>query len=233
MVRQTTDYPLVEWIGDRSLLIRAGKGISREGQADVSRVFFLLESMKFEGLQSIHPAYNSLLVTFDPTVSGPEETAEKVRSIIDRKDSAALPEPRTVKIPVCYEKEMAPDIGDVAGLNGLTIEDVIRIHSGTEYLVYFLGFSPGFPYLGEMPAAIATPRLRTPRLRVPAGSVAIGGSQTGIYPMDSPGGWRLIGRTPLRLFSPDADPPTLLEMGDRVRFVPITMEEFVTLRNAG
>jgi inhibitor of KinA len=233
MVSQTPDYPFVEWIGDRSLLIRVGKGISRECQADVSRIFLLLASMKFDGFLSVHPAYNSLLVTFDPTVSGPEETAEKIRSVIGRKDSAALPEPRTVEIPVCYEKDLAPDIGDVAGHNRLTVEDVIRIHSGTEYLVYFLGFSPGFPYLGEMPAAIATPRLRTPRLRVPAGSVAIGGSQTGIYPMDSPGGWRLIGRTPLRLFSPERNPPTLLEMGDRVRFVPITMEEFINPRNAG
>jgi len=233
MVQQSPDYPCIEWIGDRSLLVRVGKGISRESQADVSRIFLLLASMDLDGLQSIHPAYDSLLVTFDPTAAGPEETAERIRSVLGRKDSVALPKPRTVEIPVCYEGELAPDIGDVAAHNGLSVEDVIRIHSGTEYLVYFLGFSPGFPYLGEMPAAIATPRLRTPRLRTPAGSVAIGGNQTGIYPMDSPGGWRLIGRTPLRLFSPERNPPTLLEMGDRVRFVPVTMEEFNDPRHAG
>ena len=128
---------------------------------------------------------------------------------------------------------MAPDLGDVAAHNGLSVEEVIRIHARSEYLVYFLGFSPGFPYLGDLPTELATPRLKTPRLRVPAGSVAIGGSQTGIYPVDSPGGWRLIGRTPLPLFSPEKDPPTLLQMGDRVHFVPITMKEFNTLRSTG
>ena len=125
---------------------------------------------------------------------------------------------------------MAPDLEDVAAHNGLSVEDVIRIHARQEYLVYFLGFSPGFPYLGDLPTELATPRLKTPRLRVLTGSVAIGGSQTGIYPVDSPGGWRLIGRTPLSLFSPEKDPPTLLRMGDRVHFVPITMKEFDALR---
>jgi inhibitor of KinA len=173
-----------------------------------------------------------LLLTYDPTCAGPDETSEMVRSLIQEKDAVTLPEPRTVDIPVCYEGEMAPDLGDVSAQTGRTVEEVIRLHSGTEYLVYFLGFSPGFPYLGDLPRELASPRLKTPRLRVPAGSVAIGGSQTGIYPVDSPGGWRLIGRTPLPLFSPEKDPPTLLRMGDRVRFVPITSEDFHALRNA-
>jgi inhibitor of KinA len=112
----------------------------------------------------------------------------------------------------------------VAALTGQTPEDVIRIHAAAEYLVYFLGFSPGFPYLGGLPESIAAPRLPTPRARVPAGSVAIGGRQTGIYPLASPGGWRIIGRTPLRLFDPDRNPPALLKMGDRVKFRPVAAE---------
>ncbi len=234
MVSAESDhYPRVEWVGDRSLLIRVGEGISRECHAEVFRLFHLLTSYKLDHIRSIHPAYDSLLLTFDPLVVGPEPTAELVRCLIKRKDAVSPPDPRTVKIPVCYEGEMAPDLGDVAAHNGLSVEEVIRIHSRTEYLVYFLGFSPGFPYLGDLPAELATPRLKTPRLRVPAGSVAIGGSQTGIYPVDSPGGWRLIGRTPLPLFSPEKNPPTLLQMGDRVHFVPITMKEFNTLRAPG
>ena len=232
MVSPESEYPRVEWVGDRSLLIRVGEGISRECHADVFRLFHLLTARKPDHIRSIHPAYDSLLLTYDPTVAGPDETAEMVRSLIQKKDAITLPKPRTVDIPVCYEGEMAPDLGDVAELSGRTVEEVIRLHSGTEYLVYFLGFSPGFPYLGDLPKELATPRLKTPRLRVPAGSVAIGGSQTGVYPVDSPGGWRLIGRTPLPLFSPEKDPPTLLQMGDRVRFIPITMQEFHVLRAA-
>ncbi len=234
MVSAESDYyPRIEWVGDRSLLIRVGEGISRECHAEVLRLFHLLTSYKLDHIRSIHPAYDSLLLTFDPLVVGPEPTAELVRCLIKRKDAVALPEPPVVKVPVCYEGEMAPDLEDVAAHSGLTVDDVIRLHSGTKYLVYFLGFSPGFPYLGDLPAELATPRLKTPRLRVPAGSVAIGGSQTGIYPVDSPGGWRLIGRTPLPLFTPEKNPPTLLQMGDRVHFVPITMKEFNTWRAPG
>ena len=138
----------------------------------------------------------------------------------------AMPEPRRVEIPVCYGGEYGPDLEYVAELNGRTVEEVIAIHSGADYLVYFLGFSPGFPYLGGMPESIAAPRMPAPRKRVPAGSVAIGGNQTGIYPMASPGGWRIIGRTPVRLFRADAEPAVLVEMGDHVKFVPVSKGDF-------
>ncbi len=232
MESPASDNPRVEWVGDRSLLIRVGEGISRECHSRVFSLFHLLTSRKPDHIRSIHPAYDSLLLTFDPAAASPDETAEMVGSLIRQKGAVVLPEPRTVEIPVCYEGEMAPDLRDVAAHSGRTVEEVIRLHSGAEYLVYFLGFSPGFPYLGNLPKELATPRLKTPRLKVPAGSVAIGGSQTGVYPVDSPGGWRLIGRTPLPLFSPEKNPPTLLQMGDRVRFVPIRMKEFDALRNA-
>ncbi len=128
---------------------------------------------------------------------------------------------RTVEIPVVYGGESGPDLEDVARYAGMAPERVVELHASAQYLVYFLGFSPGFPYLGGLPAALAVPRLEAPRTRVPAGSVAIGGGQTGIYPVESPGGWRIIGRTPLLMFDSRQDPPALLAMGDRLRFVPV------------
>jgi len=135
-------------------------------------------------------------------------------------DQVAEGEPRTVKIPVSYGGQDGPDLEDVARHCGLSAARVIDLHTAPLYLVYFLGFSPGFPYLGGLPGELATPRLATPRKRVPAGSVAIGGSQTGIYPMESPGGWRIIGRTSMLLFNAEAEPPALLRAGDCVRFLP-------------
>ena len=138
-----------------------------------------------------------------------------------RLDSVTLPPPRTLEVPVRYGGAEGPDLEEVARLHGMTADGVVRLHLSGDYLVYFLGFSPGFPYMGGMPARIATPRLSAPRVRVPAGSVAIGGEHTGIYPVASPGGWRIIGRTPLDIFRLDRDPLTLLNMGDHVRFAAI------------
>jgi KipI family sensor histidine kinase inhibitor len=141
----------------------------------------------------------------------------------------AAPEPRHVRrIPVHYGGEFGPDLGDVARHTGLTEQRVVELHAAAEYLVYFVGFSTCFPYLGGLPPELATPRLAAPRKHVPVGSVAIGGAQAGIYPLASPGGWRLIGRTHVKLFDPAASPPPLLRMGDRVRFVPLL--EFVPMR---
>ncbi|MGH9898241.1 MAG: 5-oxoprolinase subunit PxpB, partial [Pyrinomonadaceae bacterium] len=133
---------------------------------------------------------------------------------------------RVIEIPVCYRSEFAPDLDLVAKHNSLTVDEVISIHVAGEYLVYMLGFMPGFPYLGNMSEKIATPRLPVPRREVPAGSVGIGGLQTGIYPYQSPGGWNIIGRTPLRLFDLQRQPPNLLQIRDKVRFNSITVEEF-------
>lgn len=137
--------------------------------------------------------------------------------------------PRIVTIPVCYGGEFGPDMEHVANQHGMTIEEVIAIHSSVDYLVHMIGFAPGFPYLGGLPEQIATPRRATPRLQVEAGTVGIGGSQTGIYPITTPGGWQCIGRTPIRLFRPEMNPPSLLEAGDYVRFKPITVQEYLEL----
>jgi inhibitor of KinA len=199
---------------DHSMLVRFGDRISPEIHA---RVRAFLRSFRAPGVRNLHPAYASVLISFDPSRTAPEEIAEAARRAA--AEESVAPPSRLVEIPVRYGGEFGPDLDDVARLNGLTPERVVQIHSSAEYLVYFLGFSPGFPYLGGLPASIATPRLAAPRKLVPAGSVAIGGSHTGIYPFASPGGWRIIGRTSLELFRADRQPPALLEMGDQVRFV--------------
>jgi KipI family sensor histidine kinase inhibitor len=209
---------------DRSLLIEFGAEISPEIHEQVLRATRAVAGLR--GVMNLHPAYASLLVDFDPRRVTAERLEAQAREAMDRAARAPLPRARTVEIPVCYGGECGPDLEDVARHHGISPQRVVELHAGAEYLVYFLGFSPGFPYLGGLPAELATPRLDTPRKLVPAGSVAIGGAQTGVYPQASPGGWRLIGRTPARLFQPEQAAPTLLCMGDRVRFRPIRKEDW-------
>lgn len=208
---------------DRSLLLVFGAEITPAAHRDVLRMTALVRGAP--GVVNVHPAYASILIDFDPLATGHRDL-ERTAAELYARAPETLPEPRRVEIPVCYGGEYGPDLEDVAALNGLAPEEVVAIHAGAEYLVYFLGFSPGFPYLGGMPESIAAPRLETPRKRVPAGSVAIGGRQTGVYPLASPGGWRIIGRTSLALFQPDADAPVLLQMGDHVKFVPVSKDGF-------
>lgn len=209
---------------DRSLLLVFDCQISLAAHRDVLRLTAGLSAMR--GVTNVHPAYASILIDFDPLTIRHRDLEGAAFELFAQTASAPLPEPRIVEIPVAYGGEHGPDLGDVAGLTGHSPEEVAAIHSSAEYMVYFLGFSPGFPYLGGLPESIAAPRLETPRHRVPAGSVAIGGHQTGVYPLASPGGWRIIGRTPLRLFDPASDRPALLQMGDRVRFVPLAKGAF-------
>ena len=212
---------------DHSLLIVFGREISRELQLKVAQLCTLIKKENPDVVRNLHPAYSSVLVTYDPRRNSAANMEKAVDEWLRKLSFTELPPARHVDIPVCYGSDFGPDLGDVAALTGLACDDVVRIHSSAEYFVYFLGFSPGFPYLGELPHPLAVPRLATPRTRVPAGSVAIGGAQTGIYPLDSPGGWRIIGRTHLRLFQPLKALPTLLQMGDLVRFRPIAGDEFV------
>jgi KipI family sensor histidine kinase inhibitor len=167
------------------------------------------------------PAFASVLVPFDPVALSVAEASDVVEALAGTagpRDSAAS---RLVEVPVRYGGADGPDLEDVARLNGLRPADVVEIHAGVEYVAFFLGFAPGFAYLGPVPASIATPRLDVPRPRVPAGSVAIGGAQTAVYPTETPGGWRLIGRTDVRPWDLTRDPPALIMPGDRVRFVPL------------
>jgi KipI family sensor histidine kinase inhibitor len=203
---------------DRSLLVSFGREISPGLHREVLRLLHVFEELPW-GLLNLHPAFASVLIDFDPRRRSLAEVEELVLARMKGAQGTSFENPRQVEIPVRYGGECGPDLEDVARHTGLSPEDVVRLHTSAEYLVYFLGFSPGFPYLGGLPAELATPRLPAPRKRVPAGSVAIGGSQTGIYSMETPGGWRIIGRTTVRLFDADANPPALLHTGDHIRFV--------------
>ncbi|MBP1910993.1 5-oxoprolinase subunit PxpB [Thermococcus stetteri] len=214
-------------LGDSALLISFGEVTDDEVNAIVHAVARAIEEKDFEWLVDVVPAYSSLAVIFDPLKVTFEEVKKAVEPLLGV--SAGAFKGRKIEIPVLYGGEYGPDIEFVAEYNGLSVEDVIEIHSGKTYRVHFLGFLPGFAYLSPVDERIAAPRLEKPRLKVPAGSVGIAGRQTGIYPLESPGGWRLIGRTPLRLFDPSREPPTLLQPGDEVKFVPISEEEFVEL----
>ncbi len=216
--------PEIKPAGDSALLISFGEVIDERINARVHAIAREIEDASFEWLVEVVPAYSSLLVVYDPLKATYAEVEASIKPLLNAKAGGF--EGRLVEVPVVYGGRYGPDIEFVAEHNGLTIDDVIEIHSRPVYRVYFLGFLPGFAYLGGMDERIAAPRLERPRLKVPAGSVGIAGRQTGIYPLESPGGWRLIGRTPLRLFNPAKEPPTLLQPGDRVKFVPIEESEF-------
>jgi KipI family sensor histidine kinase inhibitor len=214
---------------DRSLLVYFGEQITLESHRHVTKLLRLLESELIPGIRNLHPAYCSLLITFDALKLTHDDLEAILREYLDRLEDLPLAEPRQVEIPVCYGGEYGPDLNDVATLHDITPAQAIELHSSTTYVVYFLGFVPGFAYLGEVPEALATPRLATPRRSVPPGSVGIAGSQTGVYPLATPGGWRLIGRTPLAMFRPDRSDISLLAIGDRVRDTPISTEQFAAM----
>jgi inhibitor of KinA len=203
--------------------------ITLQANENVRKLLRLFETEPVEGVRNVHPAYCSLLVKFDALRMGHEDLEETLRRYLERLDSVRLPEPRRVEVPVCYGGEFGPDLAEVCALRGLTETQVIELHASVEYLVYFLGFVPGFAYLGELPEELVTPRLPSPRRKVPPGSVGIAGHQTGVYPFATPGGWRLLGRTPNKMFRADRDGLSLLSIGDRVRFTPISAHKFATL----
>jgi inhibitor of KinA len=202
-----------------------------ESHEQVRRLLRLMELEPIPGLRNLHPAYCSLLIKFDAMKLRHAELEEILRGYMGRMKKVELPEPQVVEIPVCYGGEFGPDLKDVAELRGMTDAAAIELHSSRTYLVYFLGFAPGFAYLGDVPEELATPRLATPRRSVPAGSVGIAGRQTGVYPISTPGGWRLLGRTPVAMFRPEKAEMSLLRIGDRVRFVAISAENFAKLKS--
>jgi len=203
---------------DRSLFVSFGEEISWESHLRVRRAVSCLHGIR--GILNLHPAYTSVLVDFDPRLFSHEQAIALVSSQLEAHRDDPPPPGRLMEIPVRFGGELGPDLDDVARHTGFSAEHVVERFTSVDYVVYFVGFSTCFPYLGGLPTELATPRLSAPRKHVPVGSVAIGGPQAGIYPLSSPGGWRLIGRTTLRLFDPVAVPPPLLRMGDRVRFVP-------------
>ena len=221
-----------KYAGDQAILVEVGEGIDPLTSEKVRRLAQRVESSRIPGFGEVILGYRSLLVNYDPLTISYDEVVQWLERWDQELVVVQKSKERLVEIPTLYGGEWGPDLEDVAAYNGLTPEEVVEIHSGGDYLVYFLGFIPGYPFIGGMSEKIATPRLSTPRVAIPAGSVGIAGKQTGIYPLQSPGGWRLIGRTPLRLYDPDRNPSFLLQAGDRVRFVPISKEEYSKIHAA-
>jgi KipI family sensor histidine kinase inhibitor len=239
-----------QFASDQSLLIYFDSGIEEDRSPDqvrtssarplqspiklqanvkIRKLLRLLELEPVAGVRNLHPAYCSLLVKFDALKFSHEELEGMLRRYLARLDEVKLPAARLVEIPVCYGGEFGPDLAEVGALREMTASQVVELHSSVEYLVYFLGFVPGFAYLGELPEELVTPRLASPRRRVPAGSVGIAATHTGVYPFATPGGWRLLGRTPVKMFRADRKELSLLTIGDRVRFTPIDAERFTEL----
>ena len=211
--------------GDRAIVIELGDEISIECNRRVHSMHRAIARQRPPGIVDLIPTYRSLLVEYDATQFSYADMKARLVDVRGSADEMSEDDTAVVHLPVLYGGGYGPDLEFVARNAGMNIQEVVDLHSGTEYPVYMMGFTPGFPYLGGMSERIATPRLSTPRGAIPAGSVGIAEAQTGVYPIESPGGWRLIGRTPLRLFDVARTPPSLIDAGDRVRFVPLSGED--------
>ncbi|HEV8663507.1 MAG TPA: 5-oxoprolinase subunit PxpB [Candidatus Methylomirabilis sp.] len=216
--------------GDAALTVEFGNRIALPLNRKVRALALAMEKAALPGVIEVVPTYRSLTIYYDPLSFSLTDLRLKVEDLLERLEEIPLPASRLVTIPTVYGGEYGPDLAFVAQHCGLTEEAVIRLHTRPTYHVYMLGFTAGYAYLGGMPKRLTTPRLPSPRLRVPAGSVGIGGNQTGVYPVESPGGWRLIGRTPLTLFDPSWEVPVLIQPGDQVKFVRIAPDEFEARR---
>lgn len=225
-------------LGDKAVILEVGKEISETTLQKVRTITAFLDDQQFSWVVEYVPAFTTVTIYYDPIKIMQVQQAclpfEYVREQLEKwqesKNQIKIPS-RTVSIPVCYGGTLGPDLKFVANYNGLTPEEVIHIHSTGNYLVYMIGFSPGFPYIGGMSEKIACPRKTSPRLQIPAGSVGIAGIQTGIYPIETPGGWQIIGRTPLELFLPNEETPSFLKTGDKIQFTPISYSEFIAWRD--
>ena len=219
------DKPRFLHAGDQALVVELGDAIDPDLNRRVRDLRLAIEKAEVSGVLDLVPTYRSLLIYYDPVRTSANELKDSLARIEGRVDEGSLGKPRVVHIPTLYGGEYGPDLEFVAEHADLSANEVVEAHSGTDYLIYMMGFSPGFPYLGGLDDRLHTPRLESPRTEIPAGSVGIAESQTGVYPVASPGGWRLIGRTPLQLFDPGAEPPSLLAAGDYVRFAPLESED--------
>ena len=211
--------PKIKLLGDSSVLVQFGSDIDISVNQRVHALASLLEASPFEGMIETVPAYATLLVHYDPLAVSFTRVRDFLREKLSQTEASAARNPKRVEVPVRYGGDFGVDLEAVARHLQLQVEDVIRLHSGKLYTVFMMGFTPGFPYMGKLDDALVMPRLETPRTRVPAGTVAIAGSQTGIYPIASPGGWQLIGWTPLTLFDPASETPFLFAPGDEVKFI--------------
>jgi inhibitor of KinA len=228
------DYSLHP-LGDNGVIIELGSEINEDNHKKVKAISAYLNEHFPKGFIEFIPAYTTVTIFYDPLYFADfkkthflpfEQVCRELREILMNIQIHKTSPSKTIEIPVHYGGSFGPDLDYVACYNHLTMDEVVRIHSSCDYLVYMIGFAPGFPYLGGMSGKIAAPRRSSPRFKIPAGSVGIAGNQTGVYPIETPGGWQLIGRTPLTLFNPGMIPPSILSAGDKIRFKPITDQEF-------
>ena len=220
--------------GDRCLMVEFGQKIDRETNLRARALAQYLVDHPIPGVLDVVPAFTTVAIHYRPEAiaepEGPEipfeRLAARVEEVLEGGVEGAAPEARRIRIPVWYGGEFGPDLAEVGRARGLTPDEVVTIHSQSPHVVYMLGFAPGFPYIAGLDERLAMPRRATPRLKIPLGTIAIAGSQSVVYSLETPGGWNLIGRTPLRVFTPDTDPPCLLRAGDAVQFFPITREQY-------
>jgi inhibitor of KinA len=212
--------------GDLALSVELGEEISVDVNTRVRALEYLIAQKAVPGVVETVPSYRALLVYYDPSVVGYDALCGELAALAEQATNTAMPPAREVELPCCYDGELGPDLEAAAQRLALPVDELVRLHGGAEYVVYFIGFTPGLPYMTGAPERLTIARLDSPRVKVPAGSVAIGGSQCCIYPVESPGGFWLLGRTPVRLYDPDRPEPILLKPGDRVRFRQIDRREY-------
>jgi len=216
--------------GDRAIVLEFGNKISRQLNLLVRKMYYCISKENIEGTEEIVPTYRSLIIYYNPQKVKYADLVQQFKELEKSVTEITLPVAHINEIPVLYGGECGPDLKFVAQFNKFSVKEVINLHTEKEYFIYMLGFSPGFAYLGGMSDKIAAPRLGKPKLKVSEGSVGIAGKQTGIYPIESPGGWQIIGRTPVKLFNPQKEPPFLLKSGDYIKFYPINQEQFKEIK---
>ncbi len=216
-------------LGDSALTVEFGDEISPEINSRVTAMDHAIRKARIDGVEETVPTYRSLMVRYDPAIIDFRNLVSTIRELETVKSSLGQQANKRIEIPVIYGEEYGPDLEFVADYHNITSESVIELHVSRSYRVYMIGFIAGFPYMGKVPTEIITPRLENPRLKVPAGSVGIAGEQTGIYPREAPGGWRILGRTPMKLFDVNMDPPAMLTPGDIVKFKSIGKDDYARL----
>ncbi len=229
---KTGDEPRFLCAGDRALVVEFGQEIDEGINQKVYDLACALKEHRIEGIGETIPTFRSLLVYYDRNRISVDKVKAFLNQILGEMKEKSQSALRIWRIPCCYSTRFGKDLHDLEKYTGLSKEEIISLHSSAKYRIYMMGFLPGFAYLGGMNSRLSMPRLSTPRTRIPAGSVGIAGGQTGIYPLDSPGGWRLIGETPMRMYDPGREDPILCRAGDYIQFFPIGIDEYYDIRHA-